>query len=72
MTVAAITGLVAKENVVGTFGQLFGFAEVAEDGTGDLGNTCKTACHRLQLTHSSYSIFCVHLASQQWELSRER
>ena len=32
MTVAAITGLVAKENVVGTFGQLFGFAEVAEDG----------------------------------------
>ena len=29
---AAITGLVAKENVVGTFGILFGFAEVAEDG----------------------------------------
>lgn len=25
-------GLVAKENVVGTFGILFGFAEVAEDG----------------------------------------
>ena len=32
MAVAAITGLVAKENVVGTFGVLFGFAEVAEDG----------------------------------------
>ncbi len=31
-TVAAITGLVAKENVVGTFGVLFGFAEVSEDG----------------------------------------
>ncbi len=31
-TVAAITGLVAKENVVGTFGVLYGFAEVAEDG----------------------------------------
>jgi ferrous iron transport protein B len=31
-TVAAITGLIAKENVVGTFGILFGFAEVAEDG----------------------------------------
>ena len=31
-TVAAITGLVAKENVVGTFGILFGFAEVAEEG----------------------------------------
>jgi ferrous iron transport protein B len=31
-TVAAITGLIAKENVVGTFGILYGFAEVAEDG----------------------------------------
>lgn len=31
--VAAITGLVAKENVVGTFGILYGFAEVAENGT---------------------------------------
>jgi ferrous iron transport protein B len=30
--VAAITGLVAKENVVGTFGVLYGFAEVAENG----------------------------------------
>jgi len=30
--VAAITGLIAKENVVGTFGILFGFAEVAESG----------------------------------------
>ncbi len=30
--VAAITGLIAKENVVGTLGILFGFAEVAENG----------------------------------------
>jgi ferrous iron transport protein B len=30
--VASITGLIAKENVVGTFGILFGYAEVAEDG----------------------------------------
>lgn len=30
--VAAISGLIAKENVVGTLGVLFGFAEVAEDG----------------------------------------
>ena len=33
MAVAAITGLIAKENVVATFGMLFGFAEVAEDGS---------------------------------------
>jgi len=31
-SVAAITGLVAKENVVGTFGILYGFAEVSEEG----------------------------------------
>ncbi len=32
MAVAAVTGLIAKENVVGTIGILFGYAEVAEDG----------------------------------------
>ena len=32
MAVSAITGLIAKENVVATFGLLFGFGEVAEDG----------------------------------------
>ena len=30
--VATFTGLIAKENVVSTFGVLYGFAEVAEDG----------------------------------------
>ena len=30
--VATITGLIAKENVVGTFGVLYGFEEVAENG----------------------------------------
>lgn len=33
MAVAAVTGLIAKENVVGTFGILFGYAQVAENGT---------------------------------------
>lgn len=32
MAVATITGLIAKENVVATFGVLFGYGEVAEDG----------------------------------------
>ncbi len=31
--VSTITGLIAKENVVGTFGVLYGFAEVSEEGT---------------------------------------
>lgn len=30
--VASVTGLLAKENLVGTFGILYGFSEVAEDG----------------------------------------
>ena len=54
MTVAAITGLVAKENVVGTFGQLFGFAEVAEDGQeiwGTLANSMS------QIAADSFLVF---------------
>lgn len=31
--VASVTGLIAKENLVGTFGVLYGFAEASEDGT---------------------------------------
>jgi ferrous iron transport protein B len=38
MAVAAVSGLIAKENVVATFGMLFGFAEVAEDGSEIWGN----------------------------------
>ena len=38
MAVAAITGLIAKENVVATFGMLYGFGEVAEDGAEIWGN----------------------------------
>ena len=38
MSVAAVSGLIAKENVVATFGMLFGFAEVAEDGAEFWGN----------------------------------
>lgn len=44
--VAAVTGLIAKENVVGTFGILYGFAEVAEDGAeiwGTLAGSFTTA-----------------------------
>ena len=31
-TVATITGLIAKENIIGTFGILFGHKEVSENG----------------------------------------
>lgn len=36
--VATFTGLIAKENVVNTFGVLYGFAEVAENGAEIWGN----------------------------------
>lgn len=43
--VAAVTGLIAKENVVATYGIIYGFAEVAEDGAeywGTLANSFTT------------------------------
>ena len=52
--VAAITGLIAKENVVGTFGILFGYAEVAEDGA-ELWTTL--AAHFSALGAYSFLIF---------------
>jgi ferrous iron transport protein B len=52
--VAAITGLIAKENVVGTFGILFGFAEVAEDGS-EIWGTLST--HFTILSAYSFLVF---------------
>ena len=54
MAVAAVSGLIAKENVVGTFGMLFGFAEVAEDGTEIWG---QLASSMTQLAAYSYLVF---------------
>lgn len=53
-TVAALMGLVAKENVVNTFGILFGFAEVAEDGTEIWGNL---AASFTQVSAFSFLVF---------------
>lgn len=53
-TVAAFTGLIAKENVVGTFGVLYGFAEVAEDGAEIWKNL---AADFTQLSAYSFMVF---------------
>ena len=54
-TVATVTGLIAKENVVSTFGVLFGgFSEVAENGDEVWG---AVAMHYTQLTAYSFMIF---------------
>lgn len=52
--VATITGLIAKENVVGTFGVLYGFAEVAENGDEIWGNI---STDFTQLTAYSFMLF---------------
>ena len=52
--VATFTGLIAKENVVGTFGVLYGFAKVAEDGAEIWGNI---ATDFTQLSAYSFMIF---------------
>lgn len=54
--VAAITGLIAKENVVGTFGILYGFAEVAEDGAEIWGTLAQSFT-----TVSAYSFLVFNL-----------
>lgn len=54
--VAAITGLVAKENVVGTFGVLYGLGEVAEDGAEIWGNLASSFT-----TLSAYSFLVFNL-----------
>ena len=52
---------------------LFGFAEVAEDGAEIWGNLAGSYdCSQQAYCYSWYLTSCVHLASQQWELSRER
>ena len=53
-TVATITGLIAKENVVSTFGVLYGFAEVAENGDEIWGSI---AVAFTQLSAYSFMIF---------------
>jgi ferrous iron transport protein B len=52
--VATITGLVAKENVVGTFGVLFGFADAGNTGTALWG---PLAAHFTTLSAYSFLIF---------------
>ncbi len=71
MAVAAITGLVAKENVVGTLGILFGFAEVAEDGQeiwGALAGSYTTAAAYSFLT---FNLLCAPCFAAIGAIKRE-
>ncbi len=56
--VAAVTGLIAKENVVGTFGILYGFAEVAEDGTEIWGTLSSTYTALAAYSFLVFNLLC--------------
>ena len=57
-TVAAITGLVAKENVVGTFGVLYGLGEVAEDGQEFWGNIAQDYTAVAAYAYLVFNLLC--------------
>ena len=71
MTVAAITGLVAKENVVGTFGQLFGFAEVAEDGQEIWGTLANSMSPIAAYSFLVFNLLCAPCFAAMGAIKRE-
>ncbi|GCA67674.1 ferrous iron transporter B [Mediterraneibacter butyricigenes] len=71
MAVAAITGLVAKENVVGTFGQLFGFAEVAEDGAEIWGNLANSMTQVAAYSFLVFNLLCAPCFAAMGAIKRE-
>lgn len=71
MTVAAITGLVAKENVVGTFGQLFGFAKVAEDGQEIWGTLASSMSQIAAYSFLVFNLLCAPCFAAMGAIKRE-
>lgn len=71
MAVAAITGLVAKENVVGALGILFGFAEVAEDGTEIWGNLASSYSAAAAYSFLTFNLLCAPCFAAIGAIKRE-
>ncbi|MDR2025788.1 MAG: ferrous iron transport protein B [Hungatella sp.] len=69
--VAAITGLVAKENVVGTFGILFGFAEVAEDGSEIWGTLASSMTPLAAYSFLIFNLLCAPCFAAMGAIKRE-
>ena len=70
-TVAAITGLVAKENVVGTFGILFGFGEVAEDGAEIWGTLANSFTQIAAYSFLVFNLLCAPCFAAMGAIKRE-
>ena len=71
MAVAAITGLIAKENVVATFGMLFGFAEVAEDGSEIWGNLAQVMTPIAPYGFLVFNLLCAPCFAAMGAIKRE-
>ena len=69
--VAAITGLVAKENVVGTFGILFGFAEVAEEGEEIWGSLAGSMTAVAAYSFLTFNLLCAPCFAAMGAIKRE-
>lgn len=71
MAVAAVTGLIAKENVVATFGMLFGFAEVAEDGAEIWGNLAQVMTPVAAFGFMVFNLLCAPCFAAMGAIRRE-
>ena len=71
MAVAAVTGLIAKENVVGTFGILFGFGEVAEDGAEVWGQLAGSLSTVAAYSFLVFNLLCAPCFAAMGAIKRE-
>lgn len=69
--IAAITGLVAKENVVGTFGILYKFGEVAEDGAEIWGNLAANFSALAAYSFLVFNLLCAPCFAAMGAIKRE-
>ena len=70
-TVSAITGLIAKENVVGTFGILYGFGEVAENGWEIWGSLAGSMTALAAYSFLIFNLLCAPCFAAMGAIKRE-
>lgn len=69
--VASVTGLIAKENVVATFGQLYGFAEVAEKGNEFWGQLSASFTPLAAYSFMVFNLLCAPCFAAMGAIKRE-
>ena len=69
--VASVTGLIAKENVVATFGQLYGFAEVAEEGNEFWGQLSASFTPLTAYSFMVFNLLCAPCFAAMGAIKRE-